>query len=143
VLIFDLKNEAASVDLSVSEDKNQRCEVARHQFTENWAGTSQENGSSSLDDLRIGVSCQDTFKILTGTNNVLFQTKSLNLLKNGGVRSLFRSSMETPFAYIVQFEDMSLHHIASDNDVSTGDALWLQWSREEALSDISQAELIS
>jgi len=38
---------------------------------------------------------------------------------------------------------MSLHHIASDNEASMGDGLTIKWSREEALSDITQVEIIS
>jgi len=100
VQIFDLKNEDVSIDLRLSDDQNEKCKVLRHQSTENWVNASQENGSGSLDDLRIGVSCPDTFKILTSSKKVEFQTKSLNLHKNGGLNSLFRNGIESA-SYIV------------------------------------------
>ena len=109
----------------------------RHQATENEAAA-----NSSLGDLRVGVSCPGAFKIQDGTGKVLFETRSLNLHKNGGVRSIFRSDAASS-SYLVQFEDMSLHHIASEDDASTQGPLAIKWSREEALSGITQIELIA
>jgi hypothetical protein len=76
---------------------------------------------------------------LNGAKKELFQTKQLNLLNNGGLRSLYRNGVESS-SYVLQFEDMSLHHIGRVED---SEDLSINWSREEALSDITQVEIVS
>jgi hypothetical protein len=80
--------------LKVSEGQEQ-CSVQRHQSTENWA---QE--ATSLDDLRLAVSCQDEFKIITSSGSVLFTTKEVNYVKDGGVATFFKSGLE-PSSFII------------------------------------------
>jgi len=72
---------------------------------------------------------------------VLFETSSLSLSKNGGLKHLFRNGVDES-SFVLQFEDMSLHHVASDPE-EPGSQLAVRWSREEALSDITQVEMAS
>jgi hypothetical protein len=72
----------------------------------------------------------------------VFETSSLSLSQNGGLRRLFRNGVDKT-SFILQFEDMSLHHVAADPEEPEGSELAIRWSREEALSDITQVEMAS
>jgi len=107
----------------------QKCSVARNQATENLGDV------SSLNDVRVAVSCPDTFKIVTGDNKVEYESKSLNQEKNGKIKKFFKSGSDQQ-SFITQFEDASLQFFSKQ-----GSSLQLLWTREEALSGIQQLEI--
>ena len=79
----------------------QKCSVARNQATENWGDV------SALSDVRVAVSCPESFQILSGDNKVEYQSKSLSQSKNGKIMKFFRSGTDQQ-SFITQFEDASL-----------------------------------
>jgi hypothetical protein len=112
------------------------CSAVRQQQTENWG-----NFVTSLtEDFKVAVNCHDLFKVMTPDGNIIFETRAVNLVKNGGVRRFFKKEYE-PAAYVVQFEDMSLHLLSADK--VSGQGLRLIWSREEGLSNLKQLEIVN
>jgi len=89
-----------------------------------------------LETLRLGVTCPDSFRILAGSQDVLYNTKHLSLAKSGALKHFFRNSNGDKHSFILQFEDMSLHYIDSNMEQNGDNDLVIIWSREEALSDI-------
>ena len=124
-VLLDLQNTKKQ---EVTVD-GQKCSVARNQATENWGDV------SSLNEVRVAVSCPDTFQIVTGENKVEYESKSLNQEKNGKIMKFFKSGTDQQ-SFITQFEDASLQFFSKQ-----GSALQLIWTREEALSGIQQVEI--
>jgi len=85
------------------------CSALRQQQTENWGSFVP----SLTEDFKVAVNCHDIFKVMTPEGNIIFETRAVNLIKNGGVRRFFKKEYE-PAAYVVQFEDMSLHLLSKD-----------------------------
>jgi len=61
----------------------------RQQQTENWG-----NIQSLNEDFRIAVSCHDLFKVVSPEGTIVFETRAVNLEKNGGVRKFFKSQSD-------------------------------------------------
>jgi hypothetical protein len=83
-ILMDLQNTKKQ-EVTVDGSK---CSVSRNQATENWGDV------SSLNDVRVAVSCPDTFKIVTGENKVEYESKSLNQEKNGKIKKFFKSGTD-------------------------------------------------
>lgn len=69
----------------------------------------------------------------------LFQTRAIDSYMNGRKGVLYQNGNESP-SFLVQLEDMSLHFLPTNK--GAGLPLRHQWSREEALSGITQVELM-
>lgn len=72
------------------------------------------------------------------TDKSVYESKGLNLENHGKLKNFY---MSDPLNLLLQFEDLSLHMIESKGQRQIGQ-YHLSWSREEALSQIKQLEIV-
>ena len=119
------KSSSQRTQVKGLDNSDETCRVSRPRESEVF------NGDRDLNDVKLAIRCKDSFRIQTANGEPQLKTTDLSAVSHGDLLKGFVAADSAE--QILMFDDLSLHYYQRNVR---------HWQREEALSQITQVEIV-